>query len=427
MFRLITYFYLIILLVSCNNSNKEALKDSINVLNEDGISLKIDEYIEDFSLKKLQSFSIYNNIGDNYGNIIINNFANKIKKSAKFKDIKVSTNLPFFISPLIIDDKIYILNHQGNIAAYNKNNKQLIWKKSLSKLTDNLNHLKGGINYYKDKLYITIGSNMLFSLNANNGQILWQKKLESLIRSKPYISQDKVYIASLDSKIYAFSYINGKLLWQHDSSEKLSSQYGNSSFIANDLIIASGNSEGSLIILDNKTGKEIWQENISSRDLLIEHFNFYDIDATPVIFDKYIYAASNDGWLTSFDYISGIKTWEKKISAYKTPWVTERLLFIIDNKNRLIAITKESGRIKWFVELDTLIKEKKEDKLFYGPVLVNGKIMVSCNCGVMSAFDYNSGELVKSYNIVKNINHFPIINNNKLYMINNKSVLYEYN
>ena len=424
--RCVFLYLLLLLCISCSDK-KYDIKDSINVFTSIDDKLEIDETIDNFSISGLQESFIYNNIGNNYGNIITNNFTNKLKKLDKIKYVKKGSKLPFFITPLIINKVIYIINSRGEVAAYNQHDNKLIWRVSLDQSTDKFNHLKGGIGYYKDFLYISFGSNMLFALNAQDGKILWKKKFESLLRAKPYIYNDRVYVASLDNKIYSLSYLNGKLIWQHDFADKLSSQYGHAGFSANKLIIATGDIDGNIIILDNKTGEIIWQDNIGSKDALIENFNFYDIDATPVIYNEHIYAVSTDGWLASFEYLSGIRVWEKRVSARKTPWLTKNLLFIIDNKNRLISIVRETGQIKWFVELDKLIKPKHKNKLFYGPVLVNGKIMVSCNCGLISSFNYNSGDLIKNYKIVNNVNHFPIINNDKLYMVNNNSILYEYN
>ena len=418
--------FLLLLCISCGNKDYD-IKDSISVFTNIDNDIKIDQNIENFSLLELQNSFTYNNSGKNYGNIITNNFADKLTRLDKIKYAKGDNKLPFFITPLIINKVIYVVNYKGEVAAYNQDNNQLIWKSSLLRSNDKFNHLKGGIAYYKDMLYITIGSNTLFCLNAKDGKISWKKKFSSLLRSKPRIYDNKVYVASLDNKIYSLHHIDGKIIWQNNFADQLSSQYGHASFLVNELIIATGDMDGNILVLDNKTGEIIWQDNIASKDVLIENFNFYDIDATPVIYGDYINVVSTDGWLASFEYLSGIRVWEKRISSRKTPWLTKDLLFIIDNKNRLISIVRETGQIKWFIKLDKLIKPKHKNKLFYGPVLVNGNIMVSCNCGIISSFSYNSGELVKNFKIPKNINHFPIINNDKLYMINNNSILYEYN
>lgn len=419
----------ILLFISSCAKQKDNMKDTINVLTNTNNSFRIDENIanKEFSLDNVTDVLSFDSKSKHYGNVILENLNNK--KIIKLKRLKYSnrkTDLPFFITPLIRNNMIYLIDIKGKIVAYDKHNKKIIWKQNLDKSVNTYNILKGGINFYEDKLYITFGSNTIFSLDPKNGNILWQKKLDSLLRSMPYIYNNKLYLLTLNNKLYCLSPKDGQIIWQKSFLDNLSSQFGNSGLNNRGVIMAYGNSSGEIIILDSNKGEVIWKENIGSINLGVEHFNFYDVDSMPIIFDKKLYAVSSNGRIAAFEYISGVKIWEQKLSARKTPWITKNLLFIIDNNNRLVAFTQNSGKIKWYVELNKEILPDREDKLFYGPVVINQKVFVSNNKGKLTAFDYNSGKLLLNYKIPKNINHFPIINDNKLYMINNKSVLYEY-
>lgn len=423
---------IILLLMSiCSSCSKkqDKLKDTINILTETDTNLKISETIKEqnFSVNELKTIKHYNTNSKHYGNVIIKGInKKKLKKTHTKKYSNKKTDLPFFIKPLIIKDHIYLIDTNGKLVAYNKKNKKTLWKNNLEDSLDTYNSLKGGINFHKQNLYVAIGSNKIFKINKETGQTIWKKTFDSLIRSIPYIHNDKIYISALNNSLYCLSIKDGKIIWQNSFLDSLSSQFGNSGVNSRGFIISLGNSSGEIIVIDGEKGEIIWKDNIGSINVGVEHFNFYDIDSFPIIYDKKLYSVSSNGNMAAFEYISGVKLWERKLSSRKTPWVTKELVFVIDNNNNLIALSRNSGKIKWYRKLNQEIHQKKEEKFFYGPVVINGQVFVSSNVGRLVAFDYNSGEISSKYKIPKNINHFPIIENDRMYMLNNKSVLYEY-
>lgn len=423
-----SFIIIILLLGTSCSGKKDDGKDLVNVLTSVDYSLNVSDVLSDkiYSLDEVTEFESFDLESKHYGNVILDSFnQKKLKRVKRLKYSGGKTELPFFITPLIIGNVIYLLDVEGSLVAYNKDRKEIIWKINLGKINA-YNSLKGGVNYYKGNLYVTFGSSKIFSIDSKNGNILWERKFDSLLRARPYIHNGKVYVMTLNNKLYCLSTMSGEIIWGDSFLDTLSSQFGNSGLNDRGFIMSYGNSIGDVVVFAAENGEVIWKENIGSTALGVEHFNFYDVDVMPVIFDKKLYAVSSNGKIAAFEYISGVKLWEKKLSSRKTPWVTKDLIFIVDINNNLIALSRDSGKIKWYSELDKEILPKKENKFFYGPVVINGKVFVSSNVGRLSAFDYNSGELLSHYKIPKYINHFPFIHSGKLFMVNNRSVLYEY-
>ena len=416
--------------ISCSKKDKIDDKDAIPILTIEQNNLEIAPNFnkEILSLENLEKTDLFDIKSSHSGNITSALFLNdrKIKKIASRSYSKSKSDLPFFVTPLIIDNIIFLLDLSGNAIAYDNSNNKVIWRKNISDGNNVFNYLKGGINYHLGKIYITNGSSDLTALDALTGQIFWQKKFPSLLRSMPYISNNMLYVTTLDNKIYSLTLDTGSIIWQNSALDNLSSQFGNSGFNHRGMLLSYGDPNGNLTLFAGETGEVLWQHNIGEQKITIEHFNFRDIDAKPVLQDKKLYAISSNGYLGAFEYLSGIKIWERKISGRKTPWVTKDLIFIIDAQNRLIALSSKNGQTKWYKSLDSEIMPKAENKLFYGATVINGQVAVSCNCGKLSLFDYNSGALIKNYKIPKNINHFPVISEDKIYFVNNKSKIYQY-
>ena len=70
------------------------------------------------------------------------------------------------------------------------------------------------------------------------------------------------------------------------------------------------------------------------------------------------------------------------------------------------------------------LNKDEEEVSFYGAQLINKHVVISNNKGRLFLFNYNDGELLKTYKIPKNINHFPRIADNKLFFVDNSSKFY---
>ena len=417
--------FILLFTISCSEK-KIDLVNTYNVLHNSNEILVIDSFLADKFFSLGVDEKQYNNslLAKNTGTIY---WQPKIEDKFKFRKSKLSSdkfNYPFLTQAEVANDKIFIYDAKANLIAYDLVSKQNIWQLKLEDEIDKINLLIGGITYYKGKLYVTIGNSYFYVVDAANGKLLWQKSLTFITRSKPFISNDTLYINTNNNRIHAYNINTKQRLWMKEFGSNDASQYGSSSFIEDDGILITGNSNGDLILLDKLTGKIIWQENLGDINPDSASYNFSDIDVTPVLYEEDLYAISSNGYLSSYKLRSGIKNWDLKISStYNRPWLTKDLLFIIDKKNNLLAISTSNGRIKWREKLGDHFKNNVES-LFYGPVVVGEKIMVLNNKGKILLFNFNNGELIKKIKIPHDINHPPIIINNKIYLLDDKSKVY---
>lgn len=123
-----------------------------------------------------------------------------------------------------------------------------------------------------DRLY-TCGTvdkqQTLFCLNADTGEELWKQSFEEQIRdpqggdgtrATPTVHDGRVYVLGGHGKVICFDAADGKMIWNRQLRHKPIWGYSGSVLIEGDLaVVSAGDSEGSLLALDRKTGKEIWK------------------------------------------------------------------------------------------------------------------------------------------------------------------------
>jgi outer membrane protein assembly factor BamB len=123
-----------------------------------------------------------------------------------------------------------------------------------------------------DKVY-TCGTKdkkqVLFCLNANTGEEIWKKPFEKErkdgqggdgTRATPTIDDGRVYILGGHGLLVCFDAKSGDEIWNRQLKHEPQWGYAGSVLIEGDMaIVCGGESDGGLLALDKKTGKEIWK------------------------------------------------------------------------------------------------------------------------------------------------------------------------
>jgi len=409
----------LLFLISCSKDDIY-FKKSFNILPDNNSVLNIDSYLEDRFLGISDNDLVSDKYLTNKGVIILPSLTLDKKKFRKktYKYSNISVDAPFFAKPIFNNDVIFLLDANGRIIAYNIKKNNVKWQLDLFN-DDKINHLFGGILLDDNRIYVSNGSHYIYAINAENGKLIWNTDLGFNVRSKPYIVGNKLVISRIDNYLISLNKFSGKRLFGKKYEEFLEANYLEPGLISKGNLILNANGKGDLKLLDINKFVELWSDNISNSNI-INYYNFSDIISSPIINDNKIFAISNDGYLSSYEFFSGEKLWEQKISTRNNLWHTENLLFLINNANYLAALSPENGSVKWSYNLN------KEDKdiNFYGPQIINNYVVVISNNGKLFLFDYNNGELLKTFKIPKNINQFPLISDNKIFLVDNSSKFY---
>ena len=148
-----------------------------------------------------------------------------------------------------------------------------------------------------------------------------------------------------------------------------------------------------------------------------------DVSAAPVIVDGIVYVAGHAGIVNAFNAANGSGIWQQKIGAVDaTPWAAGRYIFVIAQGNKLVAMNRFDGRIKWVSDLP-IPEDKDEKNIWSGPVMANGKLIVVGSGGKLIQYDAPDGKMLKTIEIPKGIYTAPIIANGKLYALTREAEL----
>ena len=155
---------------------------------------------------------------------------------------------------------------------------------------------------------------------------------------RPFVSQHSIYLAGKGGQVMAMNRHNGVLQWHTNTGLLLSSgphvAYG---------LMALGCADGSLVVLDSKTGKKLWQKHLSN-----------EILATPIISAVRIFVKTSDNTLWAIDKKAGHTLWHRvnesnrlRLRGDSAPLVSSQVVFAGFSNGHLVAFDSATGQVLW--------------------------------------------------------------------------------
>ncbi len=323
----------------------------------------------------------------------------------------------FVFSPIIKEDKVFLLDSGGTLKAYEIKQDKKIWKTRIFPRQYLKNYQTPKIGYFDGKIFAVAGINKIVAVNEADGKVLWSKDISSIPVSSPVSDGELVYVTTNDNKLYAFNVGDGELQWTQSGILRPTAIFGAADPVIYKNSVIVSYSSGEVYAVNKKTGEAIWSQNLNISKATNSDFYLNDVDATPVVKDDIIYAIGNGGLMMAMKLKDGNYLWKKEIAGIVDFWLAGDFIFVINNDNKLLAVNKKTGGIKWISQLPNLKKEKKpETKILYsGVVMAGNHLLISRADGELLIANPLDGKIERNFSIGKKISHAPVVVNDKIY------------
>ncbi len=323
----------------------------------------------------------------------------------------------FVFSPIIKEDKVFLLDSGGTLQAYEIKSDKKIWKTRIFPRQYLKNYQTPKIGYFSGKIFAVAGINKIVAVNEADGKVFWSKDISSIPVSSPVSDGELVYVSTNDNKLYAFNVGDGELQWTQSGILRPTAIFGAADPVIYKNSVIVSYSSGEVYAVNKKTGEAIWSQNLNISKATNSDFYLNDVDATPVVKDDVIYAIGNAGLMMAMKLKDGNYLWKKEIAGIIDFWIAGDFIFVINNDNKLLAVNKKTGGIKWISQLPNLKKEKKpESKILYsGVVMAGDHLLISESSGELLIANPLDGKIERSFALGKKISHAPVVVNDKIY------------
>lgn len=331
--------------------------------------------------------------------------------------------LPLTAQPVVVDGEIFTLDTEGQLSAFSIENGRLVWRTDVGNEQDDDPVIGGGIAYSGGVLYVTNGYKEVLAVHPAKGNIIWRKAISGPSRAAPTIMDGRLFVTTLDNKLLALNATDGSLLWDYESVGENAGLVGAASPAANRNIVLPAFSSGDIVALRVQNGSMAWADNLSA----VKHYgglaSLSDIKAAPVLDKGIAFAVSFGGRLVAIDERTGSRIWQREIGSTSMPWVAGNHVFLVTSENEIVALTRETGLIKWV----TRIQNNTDQPVYFtGPILAGGRLFTVGSNGFIVEAEPETGRIIRQWDTEDPISIAPIIAGGVLYILSDDGTLSAY-
>ena len=283
----------------------------------------------------------------------------------------------------------------------------------------------GGVSYDNGRVYATNGIGDAAAFDAATGAQIWRVRPGGPLRGAPTIADGNVYVVSQDNQLHALDPATGALRWSGVGTLEIAGVFGSASPASARGTVVAGYSSGELTAYRYENGRTLWQEALNRTNISTTVGALSDVDAEPVIHEGRVYAIGQGGRMVSVDLITGQRIWEINAAGISTPAVVGDWIFVVTDDAQLLAIARETGRVRWKSQLARYRSEKSKTGpiTWVGPVLAGNRLILASSMGHIANVSPVTGQVQTVANTRVPISLQPVVAGNTLYILNDRGQL----
>ena len=367
---------------------------------------------------KMSGLNHQNFFGNIYLTGIDNNFLKKKIGKNKFSISRI------MLSPLSFKNNIFFSDDTGTIFNINQKGK-INWKKNIYKKMYKKMYKNLSLAIYGDKIYVSDNIGFIYAVSLASGKLIWIKNHGVPIKSKIKIFNNKIFLINQDNRILCFSVDDGAKIWDvRTVASFIKSQSFLALAISKNGNVITLNSSGDLINTKSDNGRIFW--NLNTIGSLFSHDTDF-FTSSDIVIDGNDIIFSTSSTIFSIDLKSGYLNWKQDIGSKNNPIIDGNNVFLISDNGYFINLNKKSGKIIWSINILKVLKKKKQITQITGFIMGSGKVYVTTLNGFVIVCSATLGKVEYFKKIGDAIISSPIINNDSLYILTEKSRILGFN
>ena len=329
--------------------------------------------------------------------------------------------------PVIAGGRIYAMDGASQVSAVDAASGKLFWQVDLKPEDARSSAFGGGPALWKDRLYVATGHAEVLALDPADGKVIWRKSVAAPIHAPPTVADGRIFAVTVDNELNALSTVDGRHLWSHNGIPETAGLLGGASPAVEGEVVLAPYTSGELFALRVENGRAVWSDSLAASRSANAVAGLADIRGRPVVDRGKVFAVSHSGRMAAIDLRSGDRVWEQQVASSHSPWVVGDYIFVLNNDNQAVCLTRDQGKIRWASQLQRYedAKAKSDPIAWAGPVLGGNRLIVLSSQGEAVFLSPTTGELISQQTIGAGYLG-PVIADNTLYLLSDEANLSAY-
>jgi outer membrane protein assembly factor BamB len=320
-------------------------------------------------------------------------------------------------SPVVAEGKLFVLGGRSQLSALDAASGRELWRVAIaSNRGPGKEGFGGGVAYGDGLVYVTSGYRFIAAYDAKTGKQVWRTLTLAPIHGAPTFANRKLYFIDVSDQLEAVDAKTGQSIWTYQALEESARMMiASSPAVSNDEVVAPFAS-GELVGVSAANGNDLWNDVLSLTNRNNALSEIRDISGRPVVSGGFAYAGSHSGVFAAIDIRSGQRSWSLPTAVITTPWVSGDVVYVVDQRGRVICAAKDSGQIYWIRDFNTKLR-KKFRAVYSSPILASGRLIMVNSKGMIVALDPKTGETVKTVRLGEPAFVSPIAAGGLIYLV----------
>jgi len=245
------------------------------------------------------------------------------------------------LQPVLDGDTIYVAAANGEVRAIGREDGRTLWSQKLGV------ELSGGVGHHEDSLFLGGSDGEVLRLAANTGELLWQGSVSGEVLAAPQGDGDVVIVQSYDGKLYGLSHETGERRWRYDSNVPVLTIRGTSTPILRDGVAYAGFASGRVLAFDADNGATLWEARIAIPQGRSEIERIVDVDGAMALAGTELYVASYQGRISALDIRTGRRIWQRNVSSFYGVSQGFGNVYVAEESGTITAYLRNGQGIRW--------------------------------------------------------------------------------
>ena len=245
------------------------------------------------------------------------------------------------ITPTLVDEVLYVASSDGEVAAISAADGDRLWRVELER------PLSGGVGYHDRSLYLGGADGSVLQLSAEDGVVEWEAAVSGEVLAAPAVSDNWVIVQTYDGKLLGFQPGADEPVWTFTSDVPVLTLRGTSTPILVGGNAIAGFGDGKVVALDVDSGNVSWESRIGVPQGSSEIDRIVDIDGAMTQQGIELFVASYQGRVAALDSRTGRKLWQQNVSSVTGTQVGFGNVYVADVDGTLSAFLRTGQSVRW--------------------------------------------------------------------------------
>ena len=284
------------------------------------------------------------------------------------------------LSPAVVADRVFAADAYGVVEARDRFGGKRIWQTrigepesgSMFKFWDRRDpsFLTGGVGVGDGRVLVGTTRGEVVALDVADGAILWRAEVSSEVLARPVAGDGMVVVQTGDGRISLLEAADGTLRWSFDTQVPVLTLRGTAAPVLADGLVYAGFATGKIAAIRAEDGQPVWEQRVMLPEGRSELERMVDVDSTPLVGRRLIFAVSFQGRIKAFRRSDGAPIWEQDASSFVDLAEGYGQVYMVSDDDVVRAIDQGDAVVVW--EQAGLRNRRLTSPLAFGNYVVVG-------------------------------------------------------